>query len=230
MTLSPNEAIVLAGGEGTRLRSVLPDTPKVLAPIGGRPFLHLLFDRLAAQGITSIVLATGYAAELVESIAGDWRGPMTIAFSRELEPLGTGGAISQAFGRIAGERAWIFNGDSFCDVDLPAIADAASAAPKDAWLTAIHVDDASRYGTLQLNGDRIEAYLEKTGRSEPNWISAGIYILPRAVLPASGSYSIERELFPQLAAGGRMRAARAAGRFIDIGTPESFASAEAFFR
>lgn len=230
MTLSPNEAIVLAGGEGTRLRSVLPDTPKVLAPIGGRPFLHLLFDRLAMQGMTSIVLATGYAAELVETIAGHWRGPMTIAFSREFAPLGTGGAISQAFAKIAGDRAWVFNGDSFCDVDLQAIADAANTAPNDAWLTAIHIDDASRYGTLQLNGDRIEAYLEKTGQVEPKWISAGVYVLPRAVLPANGRYSIERELFPRLAAEGRMRAARAAGRFIDIGTPASFASAEAFFR
>jgi D-glycero-alpha-D-manno-heptose 1-phosphate guanylyltransferase len=229
VSLAPGAAIVLAGGEGTRLRSVLPDVPKVLAPIAGRPFLHLLFDRLAGQGITSVVLATGFAAALVEGTASDWRGPLRLSFSREREPLGTGGAIAQAFQHVAEERAWVFNGDSFCDVHLADVAASASAAPADAWLTAIRVGDAARYGTLLLNADRILAYLEKTGRSEPNWISAGVYILPRSLVPAAGRFSVERDVFPRLAAEGRLRAARTEGRFIDIGTPESFASAEAFF-
>lgn len=228
MSLSPPEAIVLAGGAGTRLRGVLPDTPKVLAPIGGRPFLHRLLDDLARQGIEEVVLATGYAADAVEASARDWNGPMHSRFSRETAPLGTGGAIANAFDAIRGSRAWVMNGDSFCDVDLREVATEAAAAPEEPWLVAVEVDDASRFGTLELEGARVVRYLEKTGRVERGWINAGIYILPRALM-TRGAYSIERDRFPQWAAGGYLRAARVRGRFIDIGTPESFAAAEAFF-
>ena len=228
MTLAPSEAVVLAGGAGTRLRGVLPDVPKVIAPVNGRPFLHRLFDTLASQGIDSIVLATGFAADAVEQAARSWRGPMQVDFSREAQPLGTGGAIAAAFDRIRGERAWVLNGDSWCGVDLGMVAEAAAESPGDAWMVASEVDDASRYGTLELDGSQVVRYLEKTGRPERAWISTGIYVLPRAVLE-QGPSSIERDLFPRLAAEGRLHAFRAQARFIDIGTPESFAAAQSFF-
>ena len=224
----PAEAIVLAGGMGTRLRGVLPDVPKVLAPVRGLPFLHRLFDMLAEQGIDSIVLATGYAAGAVEAAARTWRGTMNIAFSREAEPLGTGGAIAQSFDLVRGPSAWVLNGDSFCDVDLRAVAAAAAESPDDAWMVAVEVDDASRFGTLELDGSRVVQYLEKTGRVERGWINSGIYLLPRALI-TKGAYSIERDRFPKWADEGRLRAVPVRGRFIDIGTPESLASAESFF-
>lgn len=228
MSLTPSEAIVLAGGAGTRLRSVLRDVPKVLASVGGRPFLHRLLDELQAQGMESVVVATGYAAEAVEAAAAAWRGTMPVTFSREAEPLGTGGAIAQAFALVTGARAWVFNGDSFCAVDLREVAGAAAASPDDAWLVAIEIDDASRFGTLELDGSRVLRFLEKTGRTQRGWINAGIYVLPRVLMNRRAS-SIERELFPEWAAAGRLRAVTVSGRFIDIGTPESFAAAEAFF-
>lgn len=228
MSLNPSEAIVLAGGAGTRLRGVLPDVPKVVAPIGGRPFLHRLLDELASQGIASIVVATGYAAEMVEDAAAAWRGTVPIAFSRENEPLGTGGAIAQAFDLIRGSHAWVFNGDSYCDVDLNVVSTLAATSPGDAWLVAVDVEDASRFGTLELDGSRVVRYLEKTGRAQRGWINAGIYVLPRQLM-TKGACSIENDLFPMWAAQGRLHAAAVRGRFIDIGTPESFAAAEAFF-
>ena len=202
----------------------MTDVPKVIAPVGGRPFLHRLLDALAAQGIETFVLATGFAADEVENVA---RG-INIRYSREDEPLGTGGAIAQAFDQVPGERAWVFNGDSFADVDLHAVAELAKTAPDDVWLVAIEVEDAGRYGTLEIEGDRVTRYLEKTGRAEAGWINAGIYILPRTLMP-KGASSIERDLFPKWAEQGRLRAARMRGRFLDIGTPESFAAAQSFF-
>ena len=228
MTLSPAEAIVLAGGAGTRLRSVLADVPKVLAPIGGRPFLHLLLSRLVAQGVESVVIATGYAADEVESAAGSFGGPLAITFSREIEPLGTGGAIGQAFDRVRGPRAWVFNGDSYCDVDLGRVAGAAAAAPEEPWVVAVEVPDAARFGTLEMDASAITEFREKTGRSERGWINAGIYLLPRDLV-RKGPSSIERDLFPLWAAQGRLRVFAAHGRFIDIGTPESLREAEPFF-
>ena len=229
MTLSPAVAIVLAGGAGTRLRTALQNIPKVLAPIRGRPFLHLLFDRIEAQGIESVVLATGFAAEAVETAASEWRGKLHVAFSRETSPLGTGGAIAQAFEHVKEDRAWIFNGDSFCECDLAAISSTASTAPHDAWLVATEVADASRFGTIEIAGTRITRFTEKSGRAEPGWINAGVYILPRELL-SPGAYSIEQQRFPIWSAEGRLRAVPVHGRFIDIGTPESLAAAETFFR
>ena len=228
MSLSPAEAIVLAGGAGTRLRGVLPDVPKVLAPVRGRPFLHRLLDAIARQGITRVVLATGHAAEAVETAASAFRGAIDLRFSREGEPLGTGGAIAQAFHLIQGQRAWALNGDSFCDVDLSAVSIAAAPSPDRAWVVAIETDDASRFGTLELEGSRVVRYVEKAGRMERGWINAGIYLLPRALM-TKGLSSMERDLFPAWAAQGCLHAVAVQGRFIDIGTPESFAAAQAFF-
>ncbi len=228
MTLSPSEAIVLAGGEGTRLRDALPGVPKVLAPIGGRPYLHRLLNWLAGQGLASAVVATGYAAETVEASASQWSGPLDVTFSREPERLGTGGAIALAFERVRGERAWVFNGDSFCDVDLAAIAERAAASPRDAWIVAVEVDDAGRFGTVVLDGDSVVRFEEKSGANVPGTINAGIYVLPRGRME-SGPYSLERDSFPRWAAEGRLRAVRARARFIDIGTPDSLQAAQTFF-
>jgi D-glycero-alpha-D-manno-heptose 1-phosphate guanylyltransferase len=229
VTLVPAVGIVLAGGEGTRLRTVLPDVPKVLAPVGGRPFLRMLLDTLASRGLRRVVLATGYAAESIENEAHASRGELEIRISREERPLGTGGAIAQAFDLVDGPRAWVFNGDSFCDVDLSRVAALAEAAPDDPWLVATEVEDASRFGTLVIEGSHVSRFREKTGTHERGWINAGIYLLPRGLMAKQAS-SIERDWFPAWAAQGRLRVAPLGGRFIDIGTPESLVAAESFFR
>lgn len=228
MSISPSVAIVLAGGAGTRLREALPGIPKVLAPIHGRPFLHLLFDRLVQQGIESVVLASGDAADRVESVAGEWEGPLEMVFSRETEPLGTGGAIAQSFECVATDRAWVLNGDSFCEVDFAAVSAKTAASPRDAWMVAVEVPDAGRFGTVELSGSLVVRYLEKSGLARPGWINAGIYLLPRELM-SSGACSIEQDWFPRWTAQARLRAVPVHGRFIDIGTPASLAMAESFF-
>lgn len=228
MKLLPGEAIVLAGGLGTRLRDALPNVPKVLAPVGGRPFLEILLQRLAAQGVESVVLATGWLAQDVEAAASKCRGPLRIRFSRETRPLGTGGAIAQAFGHVRGDRAWVINGDTFCEIDLHAIAAIASGSPGEAWLVAVEVADASRFGTIEVDGSLVVRYVEKTGRNEPGIINAGTYVLPRELVRA-GEYSIERDCFPVWTEQGRLRAAVVNARFIDIGTADSLAAARSFF-
>ena len=228
---SPAAAIVLAGGAGTRLRQILPGIPKVLAPVAGKPFIHHLLDQLAANGITSVVLATGYAATDVEAAAAAYQGGLEIRFSREDQPLGTGGAIARAFERIRAGRAWVFNGDSLCGASLGEVAATAAARPDCPWLVAVAVDDASRFGTLALEGTLVTGYLEKTGVREPGWINAGIYLLPRDFAAAAGTglpCSIERDLFPAWAADGLLHAAAVRAPFIDIGTPESLGAAGEF--
>jgi D-glycero-alpha-D-manno-heptose 1-phosphate guanylyltransferase len=227
--LIPSEAIVLAGGLGTRLREALPGVPKVLAPIDGRPFLELLLRRLAGQGVASVVLATGWNADLVEAAATQWASVVDLTFSREERPLGTGGAIARAFEHVRGDRAWVMNGDTFCEIDLHAVSAIASPAPGDPWLVGVEVDDAGRFGTIEVDGSRVVAFSEKTGRGERGTINSGTYILPRDLM-APGEYSIEYDRFPLWLAQGRLRAVVVDARFIDIGTSASLGAAKTFFQ
>src|ERR1041384_4288401 len=118
--LSDITAAVLAGGFGTRLRSVVADRPKVLAEIGGRPFLSYLFEQLAANGCRSVVLCTGYLGEQVYRIYGEQYGSLGLRYSQEAQPLGTGGALRFALGQFASDPVLVLNGDSFYGTDLKA--------------------------------------------------------------------------------------------------------------
>ena len=119
--ISNIEAAILAGGLGTRLRSVVPDRPKVLAEIGGRPFIEILLDQVAAAGIRTAVLCTGYLGDQIEARLGTRRGPLALRYSREVEPLGTGGALRLALPMLASDTVLVLNGDSYCDADLRAL-------------------------------------------------------------------------------------------------------------
>ncbi len=224
-------ALILAGGLGTRLRGVLPDTPKVLAPVLGRPFLAHLLDALDAAGIREVVLCTGYKAEQVEQAFGLKYKKLTIHYSREDEPLGTGGALRQA--ALAGQRQQFLalNGDSFVAVDLPKFVAWHQARGWAGSLVLTRVPDAGRFGTVRSEEDgRILSFDEKQGRAEPGWINAGIYLLTRDLLsslPATGAVSIERDAFPHWIERG-LGGFRVEAPFLDIGTPETLAQAEAF--
>ena len=207
-------ALVLAGGLGTRLRSVT-DIPKVVAPVAGRPFLSWLLDPLAGFEVT---IATGYAAGVVESAIGTG-----VAYSRETSPLGTGGAV-----KLAGSGGFVLNGDSYCRVSFDAFEHFARGGPA---LVLTHVPDTSRYGRVDVDDDgRVTAFREK-GIAGPGWINAGIYFLPDEIVRGlpEGASSLERDLFPRLAATGQLRGYRGGGPFLDIGIPETYAAAPAFF-
>ncbi|HEY3789059.1 MAG TPA: nucleotidyltransferase family protein [Urbifossiella sp.] len=225
-------AAILAGGLGTRLRAVVADRPKVLAPVAGRPYLAYLLDQLVGAGIRETTLLVGYAADQVQATFGEHYRGMTLQYSVECEPLGTGGAIRMALPLLREKTILLLNGDSYCDVDVNALVEFHNHHGGRATLTLAQVEDASRYGRVQLlETQRIARFEEKSGAAEPGWINAGIYVLNRSDLeqiPPECAVSLEREILPGMVAAGNVFGFPG-GRFIDIGTPQSYAEADAFF-
>lgn len=225
-------AIILAGGLGTRLRSAVSDRPKVLAEIHGRPFLTYLFDQLTAAGLRAAVLCTGYCAGQVQAILGDAYGELDLRYSPEPTPLGTGGALRLALPLMGEGPILVLNGDSYFDVDLPALWQAHSHTGARATIALARVADTQRFGRVLLADDgQLTAFEEKGAHAGPGWINAGVYVLHvdwAAAIAAGRAVSLERECFPAWIGRG-LYGHRQEGRFLDIGTPESYAAASAFF-
>jgi len=223
---------ILAGGLGTRLRSAVPDRPKVLAPVAGRPFLAHLLAQLAKAGARQVTVLVGYAADQVRETFGGSFGKLALTYSQEREPLGTGGALRLALPHLSQSTIVLFNGDSYCDVNLPELLNAHQNGER-TTLTVARVEDGSRYGRVHLDEfNRITRFEEKGGSREPGWINAGIYALDREIasgIPENRTVSLEREVLPELIPTGKVFGF-SGGPFIDIGTPESYAEAEAFFQ
>jgi NDP-sugar pyrophosphorylase family protein len=226
-------AAILAGGLGTRLRSVVADRPKVLAPVAGRPFLAYLLDQLEATGIQETVLLVGFGAEQVRSAFGKKHGRMKLVYSVEPEPLGTAGAVRHALSLLAGDTVLLLNGDSYCGVDLEAFRRFHEAHGHAASLCLAQVENASRFGRVQLHSDdRVIRFEEKDPKIVPGWINAGLYLFERRALEAiapARPVSMEREFLPELVAKGEVYGFRSAGRFIDIGIPDTYLMAGDFF-
>lgn len=229
--MSRTTAAILAGGLGTRLRSVVADRPKVLAPVLGRPYLAYLLEQVATAGIRKCVLCTGHMADQVQAAFGEDFQGMELLYSREDSPLGTGGALRQALPGLTGDRVLVLNGDSYCDVDLLDFQKFHAAQCTDASMVLVRVADSSRFGRVSVGVDgRIQRFEEKTPGAGPGWINAGIYCLSPGVIagiPEGQAVSLEREVFPGLVARG-MSGYQTEGQFLDIGTPESYAAAERF--
>jgi NDP-sugar pyrophosphorylase family protein len=224
-------AVLLVGGLGTRLQPLLPLTPKPLAPVGGVPFLELLVLQLHSQGIRRLVMCTGHRAEQIEERFGDgrkWR--VSIEYSREFQPLGTAGALKLAknFLREASDFL-VLNGDSFLEFDFSEFLGVHRKHDAIATIAVHKVPDASRYGTVQVDeNDRVTAFCEKNNSGAPGLINGGVYLFSQKVLeylPDEPS-SLEKDVFPRLLEHG-MYAAEQEGMFIDIGTPEDYARAQA---
>lgn len=225
------EAIVLAGGLGTRLSGVVPDLPKPLAPVAGRPFLSFVLDALEAGGFDSVVLAVGHRADAIRDCYGDRHGSMRLAYSVESTPLGTGGAIALALRQTSGAEVFVLNGDTFVELDFGAMRALHVREAERLTMAAQAVDDAGRYGTLDVRGDHVHAFVEK-GRSGPGLINAGVYLLRRDLLgtdAGSHAFSFESDFLMPRAAAIRARAFRTHGLFIDIGIPEDYARAQDLF-
>ena len=224
-------AMLLAGGFGTRLRSAVPDLPKPLAPVRGRPFISYLLDQLEEAGWTRAILCLHYKSEQIMQALGDRHGAMMLDYSVETEPLGTGGAIRLALPLVNAPRFLVLNADSFCAAPLAEFADFHRAHGKPASIVSVRVPDASRYGRLELATDgRVSAFKEKNASSGAGPINAGLYIFERALaesIPGDRAVSLEKEMFPAWLAQGLM-AWETAAAFIDIGTPESYAQVESY--
>jgi NDP-sugar pyrophosphorylase family protein len=229
--VSVNQALILAGGAGTRLRSVVSDRPKPMAEVGGRPFIEYLLAQVANAGIGEAILLVGYQAESFEDHLGDGeRIGINVRYSREREPLGTGGAIRNAAPMLSGDRWLVLNGDSLFDISIPALIDRHVASDAVATLALARVADAARYGSVTVAPDgSVTAFVEKSQVTATNYINGGVYMIERPVLhqiPADRPVSFEREVLPQLVGSG-LHAEPFEGYFIDIGVPDDFARAQA---
>ena len=226
--------LVLCGGLGTRLRAAVADRPKVLAPVGGAPFLSHLLAHLARQGFTDVVLATGYLGEMVEACAGDGSAwGVRLRYAHEPEPLGTGGAVrfaAHAAG-IAGPLL-VMNGDTFFSAplgELVAFHRAREGAA--ASLALARVEDAARFGTVVHDpaSGLVSEFVEKGAQTGPAWINAGVYVLEPAALagqaPGPAAFSLERDVFPRLAGHALYGCPFPDAVFLDIGTPGDYARA-----
>ena len=222
------EAIILAGGFGTRLRDLFPDTPKPLVPVRGVPFLHYILHWLERQGIQRVIVCTGHLAAKVEAELARFGGRLELTSLREESPLGTGGAIYRALGKVRGERAFALNGDTYFPADLAAIEAAARRLGTDLAVALRHVDDTSRYGAVTVEAGRIRAVNEKA-RGGPGLINAGLYLLPATLparVPMPAIFSWETDLLQPKAVELGFAGVAADVPFLDIGTPESYSLAE----
>jgi len=219
------EAIVLAGGLGTRLAGAIPAIPKSLADIGGRPFLAWQLDWLRAQGIGRVVLSIGFRGEQIVEAFGEHHAGLDLVYAREDSPLGTGGAIRRALPHVHGAGACVFNGDTVVAIDMMAL----EGRPHEQLVIgALRVDDASRYGALDVDAGRLLAFAEKRV-SGPALVNAGAYWASRNLfvgfeLPER--FSFEDEFLRPYAAALRPRVVETSGPMIDIGIPESLADAQ----
>jgi D-glycero-alpha-D-manno-heptose 1-phosphate guanylyltransferase len=225
-------AVLLAGGLGTRLRSVLPDCPKVLAPVNGRPFVLYLLDQLAAVGIREAILCTGYKADLVRETVGTHRRGMRIRYSVESKPLGTAGAVRLALPMIKTDHVLVMNGDSYVDTDLQDFYLRFRSWKVRTAMLLIEKHDTQRYGRVEISRDQlVTEFHEKSASAGKGWVNAGVYLFETVLLkriPPGNFVSMEQDFFPGRIAEG-IRGCPVRSLFIDIGVPESYADAGRFF-
>jgi mannose-1-phosphate guanylyltransferase len=225
------QALVLAGGEGTRLRPLTYTTPKPVLPLAGRPFLSFMLDWARGHGVDEVILSCGFLSDAVRRVLGDIYDGMRLRYVVEEEPLGTAGPVRLAYDQgVLEERLLVLNGDVLTDIDLTAELAQHERTGARATLALYEVDDTSSYGVVPTDEQgRVEAFLEKgDGEAPTNRINAGAYVIEREVvaerIPAGRPVSFEREVFPALVGGG-LYGYRAAGYWIDIGTPERYLEA-----
>ncbi len=225
------QAIILAGGKGTRLQSLISDVPKPMAPINGKPFLWYLLDHLKSFPLRDIIFSVGYKAQIIQDYFGMTFGPFKITYSVESEPLGTGGAIKQSLTVAKPISTLVLNGDTFCPIDYDQMFKSHQSKNSLLSIALCQVKDTSRYGTVEIRDDKIIKFCEK-GNSGPGWINSGAYILsPRIFenfsLPKK--FSLEKDFLEPYLSKLNPFPFKCEKSFIDIGTPVDYQKAESFF-
>lgn len=221
------EAIVLAGGLGTRLRQVVTDVPKPMAPVAGRPFLEILLGSLAQKGFSRAVLSLGFMAEKISDHFGARFKGLNLSYVVEDSPLGTGGAIRFATTVCDQEHVFVFNGDTYLDLEVEPLEQQWQAG-RHPIVVGRQVPDTTRYGRLVVDGSRITRFAEK-GIAGPGRINAGCYVLATDALahfPLNQPFSIETDYLVPEVRHATVEIFETKGAFIDIGIPEDYARAQ----
>ena len=225
------EAIVLAGGFGTRLSTVVQDVPKPMAPVAGRPFLEYILDDLITNGVTKIILAVHYKKESIVKHFGNCYRNTEILYSVENTPLFTGGAVKKALEICRDSHAFVINGDTYFDVSLAKMVVAAEKSGRPVTIAVKEMTHFSRYGRVSVDKTGAVTAFHEKQPCEVGLINGGIYYLDRKVLsPYPEKFSLEVDCFPNLLCNGGIGAFESQGYFIDIGVPEDFYAAQDYFR
>lgn len=221
------EAIILAGGFGTRLKDVLGEIPKPMALIGKKPFLSIILDKLHEDNFTSVVMSLGYKSEIIKNYFGSQYKGISIKYAIEDKPLGTGGGIKKALNLCTNDFVFVINGDTYIDFDTKKI--------KSLWMeykkpiiVATNISDASRYGSLVIKDKKLIGFAEKKNNG-PALINAGCYIFKKNQLDeysANTYFSLEDSFLKKHVKNDFFRIHIHNGTFIDIGTPEDFKNSQ----
>lgn len=224
------EAIVLAGGFGTRLSTIVQDVPKPMAPVAGRPFLEYILDDLVDHGITRVVLAVHYKKEcIMEHFESCYRG-VEVLYSIEDMPLFTGGAVKKALRQCKDPYVFVVNGDTYFEVPLSKMAEEAQQSGKPVTIAVKQMTNFSRYGRVAVDSNHVVTAFHEKQPCEIGLINGGIYYLSREILePYPEKFSMEVDCFPTLLQYGGIAAFESQGYFIDIGVPEDFYAAQDYF-
>lgn len=221
------EAIILAGGFGTRLQSVVHDVPKPMAPVADKPFLAYLLDQLDRQGCTHAILAVGYKKEVIQNFFGSNYKGISLSYSVEDKPLLTGGALKKALKQATEDAVLVLNGDTFFDVDFSKMINSHIQNHSDVTLAVKELYDFSRYGTVIFDDDfRITRFTEKK-RCPKGFINGGVYVLNHTLFDdfSLDKFMMEKDFLERYVDSKIIHAFPCDGYFIDIGIPEDYKKA-----
>ena len=220
--MDPNQALIICGGRGTRLKPLTNRMPKPLLPVKGTPFLEFLMDYLKIQGFSNFILATGYKSKMIENYFG--RGEdlgVNIDYSKERVPLGTGGAVKKAESLITGKEIVVLNGDSFADLDLKKMIRLHNKMKQPITMAVARTKDSGRSGQLGINKGIVTRFEEK-GKQKEGFVNAGVYVFRKELLGSipKKKVSLEKEIFPKFL--GKIATFETNGYFIDIGVKKDY--------
>lgn len=227
------ECIILAGGLGTRLRSAVPDLPKCMAPVAGKPFLAYVVDYFHQQGIERFIFSLGYLHEVIEAFVNTHYASLDVAYSIEQEPLGTGGAIKLACSKARQKDVLVLNGDTIFTIQLDRLAAFHTGHAADCTLSLKPMQQFDRYGVVELTADHKISNFREKQYYESGYINGGVYALNVASflqenLP--GKFSFEKDYLESLYAQRNMYGLAQDAYFIDIGIPADYEKANQEFR
>lgn len=226
-----NEAIILAGGFGTRLQKLITDVPKPMAEVCGKPFLHYILHWLKKNNITKVIVSAGYKAEIIIEYFGDLFEGMSLEYAVEEKPLGTGGAVKFAAARSKTNDILVINGDTWFPVDLERFFSFHESSGNSFSIALKRMVNFSRYGAVEFENDTIVKFSEKKFCTE-GLINGGVYLVSKPFIESGGFpevFSLENDLLEKVVGSGMIKGMVFDDPFIDIGVPEDYIRARSFF-